>query len=180
MTHVIYGSLWNDELMVMLDPVPEDEGRATYVGGGEIWIAGGPEPLTGIDPEDFEAPDGEDPAAWSIFAVLERGYLQVDFYNLWGVKEAFYAFRRQEDGRLFLTDVSEYEYADPTDRQAEWSSVTEYHFEPDGYSSEVTRTELPDGSQDVKMVERSGGDFSNHYEPVPAFGEWAGVLKRQR
>lgn len=177
--HLIYGSRWNDDLLVMLDPISEDEARATYEKGAEVSVAAGPEPLLGMDPEDFDAPDGEDPATWWLYAELDRDYLGTTFYNPWGAKEAAYHFYRQPDGRLFLSNVAEYEYADPTDADA-WSTVTEYLFKPDGYSRTVTRKALPDGSQDVDMIEYRGGDFSHHYEPVPAFGEWAGVLKRRR
>ena len=180
MTHLIYGSQWNDELFVMLDPVSEDEARALYEAGKEVSVAGGPEPLVGIVPGRKGNTYGEDPAAWWLYAELDRGYVQTTFYNPWGAKDASYSFYRQDDGRLFLANVSEYEYADPTDPEAEWSTLTEYLFKPDGYSRTVTRKALPDGSQDVNMVEYSGGDFSSHFEPVPAFGEWAGVLKRQR
>jgi len=180
MLHLIYGATWNPQLMVMLDPVGEDQARAAYESGAELTIAGGPEPLLGIDPEDLSAPDGEDPATWSIHARLDTGYLGVAFYNPWGTKEADYTFRRQDDGHLFLGEVWEYTYTDPTQRRATWSTAQHLVFQPDGHSRHTRITNNPDGSQSYEETEHAGGDLSHHVEPVPAFGEWGGVLKRQR
>ena len=180
MTHQIYGSRWNSDLMVMLDPVGEDEARTAYEHGGVISAAAGPAPLVGIVPGAPGNTYGEDPAAWSFYAELGDGYLQVSFYNPWGATDARYSFRRQDDGRLFLSNVVEFDHLDPTDPETGWSTMTQHVFEPDGYSKTTTHTKLPDGSQDVQMTEFRGGDFTHHWEPVPEFGQWAGVLKRQR
>jgi hypothetical protein len=181
--HLIHGSLWNNDLRLMMDPVPADEARAVYERGGEIMVAAGRVPLQGVAADSAE-PDPEDPepAAWSLYAELDRGFVEVEFFNLFGTREATYSFRRQPDGRLFLAEVAEYDFDQRTADTGDWdwSSVEEHLFEPDGTSSLTRRRKLPDGSTDVTTEDFKGGDFAAHWEPVPAFGEWDSITRRQR
>ena len=38
----------------------------------------------------------------------------------------------------------------------------------------------PFGGTDVTRTEYAGGDFSSHWEPVPAWGAWASITRRDR
>lgn len=189
MNHLIYGSRWNNGFSMMLGAVSESVAREHYDQGLTISIASGVAELAAARPDDL-AFEGEQPAEWSLYTELSRSVRRpsqpdvamVEFYNFWGSREATYYFYRQEDGRLFLQQVNEYDFADDTAfaEDNEWSVLTEHAFRPDGYSSVVVRRELPDGSTDVEMTEYSGGDFSTHWEPVPAWGDWASITRRDR
>lgn len=189
MPHLAYGTGWSEIYKVVLNPMTESEARARYEAGEPVKIACGEEPLTLDDPDDLDL-EGDEPAVWTLYADLGQSrrdpdqpdVVEVEFFNFWGTREASYFFRRQDDGRLFLTDVAEYEFADTSRfvRGNDWSVLTEHSFRPDGTSAVVVRTALPDGSTDVKKTEHAGGDFSAHWEPVPDWGEWASITRRDR
>lgn len=182
MTYLIHGSRWSDGPNLMLDPISEEEARAAYEKGDAVCVACGRATLTGyVSGEDREAEPGE-PAEWTLFAELARDVVVVEFFNFWGTREATYTFRRQPDGRLFLVEAVEYEFEDLTryvDGNA-WSVMEEHSFDPDGTSSVTVYRARPDGSQDVSMTEYKDGDFSAHWEPVPTFGDWTSLTRRQR
>ncbi|WP_147381295.1 hypothetical protein [Nocardioides immobilis] len=189
MPHLLYGTGWSEIYKVMLTPMSEDEARARYEAGDKVKVACGVEPLTPDDPDDLDL-EGDEPAVWTLLAELKRStrepgqpdVVEVEFFNFWGTREASYYFRLQADGRLFLTNVYEYEFADSSGfvRGNDWSVLTEHSFRPDGTSSVVVRRSQPDGSTDVSKTEFQGGDFSTHWEPVPAWGDWASITRRDR
>lgn len=180
MEHVVHGAHWDDVLRVMHDPLSEDEARAAYERGEPVSIAGGGEPLTPAGPGPLGARESRRPAAWAIDAALARGELRVRFYDDEGVLVVEHTYERQPEGRLLLTEKAEYEYADPTGRTAQWTRVTQLRVTAEGRSRVVARQPLSDGSESIRMVEHQDHDLTNHWEPVPVFGEWSSVLKRER
>jgi hypothetical protein len=183
MPHLIYGRLWNNDLEVMVDPMSEEEARKTFETGGEVMVAAGRAPLSGIASDsDEDEPEDPEPAEWSLYADLDRGYVEVQFFGFFGTREATYGFDRQSDGVLFLTDVSEYDFArrTMTTEDDDRSTFTLHTFRPDGTSTEVVHTRDADGSEDVRSTERRGADLAEHWEPVPEFGRWDSITRRRR
>jgi hypothetical protein len=183
LSHLVYGNLWNNDLKLMIDPVSEEDARTIYEAGGEVMVAAGRAPLSGVSADsDEEDPEDPEPAEWSLYAELDRGYVEVQFFSFFGTREATYGFDRQPDGLLFLTDVSEYEYERRTmdTGDDDWSTFTQYTFRPDGTSEEVAHVRTADGGEDVRRTERRGADLAEHWEPVPEFGRWDSITRRQR
>jgi hypothetical protein len=189
MAHLIYGSRWNNGFSMMLGPLSEQEARVRYEHGLEVSIACGVAELA-AEPEDDLDFEGEQPAEWELYTELSRrsrrpdqpDLAMVEFYNFWGSRVASYYFDRSDDGRLFLGQVDEFEFSDNTGfaEDHEWSVLTEHYFRPDGSSSVVIRHALPEGGQDVTQTEYTGGDVATHWEPVPAWGDWASITRRDR
>ncbi|MDO9457661.1 hypothetical protein [Nocardioides sp.] len=189
MAHLIFGSRWNNGFSMMLDAMSEDDARARYEQGLEVSIACGVEELAAEPPDDLDF-EGEQPAEWELYTELSRherrpdqpGVAIVEFYNFWGTRVAAHYFYRQDDGRLFLAQVDELDFTDTSRfvEDNEWAVLTEHSFSPDGTSSVVVRTTQPDGRTDVTMSEHAGGDFASHWEPVPAWGDWASITRRDR
>ncbi len=175
--HLVFGKLWNNDLLLMVDPVSEEDARAAYEKGAEIMVAGGRVPLSTVEAGSDDRPVDPEPATWSLYAELDRGYVEVEFFNAFGTREATYSFDRQDDGRLFLTEVGEYDFAERTmdTDDNDWTSVEEHAFAPDGTSSKVVRTRTG-----VTMEEFTGTDVERNWEPVPAWGEWDSITRRQR
>lgn len=189
MTYLIYGVLWNNALSMMQDPMSVDDAKARYEHGLEVGIASGLEELAAEPPDDLDF-EGEQPAEWWLYTELSRSTrssLQpdvaiVEFYDFWGTKVADHTFHRQDDGRLFLTEAAEYDYATSTGfvEDNEWTAMTVHHFQPDGTSKVVERRTASDGSTEERSTEHRGGDFRTHWEDVPAWGDWASITRRDR
>jgi hypothetical protein len=194
MAQLFFGEWWNEEHKFLSVPMAEDAARAVYDARGEISVVQSESEVATFHPDvnpDFDAEDdGGDPVEWFLYFDLKRSERMPDqpdvallsFYDFWGNLDAHYRFVLEEDGRLFLAEVNEYEYADATryHESTEWTSLTTHTFAPDGRSQVVVRQALPDGSTDVSTQEFRGGDFSSHWEPVPAWGEWASITRRDR
>lgn len=189
MAHLSYGTGWSEKYRLVLKPMTEDEARARYEAGDKVKIACGEEPLTAEVPDDLDL-EGDEPAVWTLLAELRRStrepsqpdIVEVEFFNFWGTREATYYFRLQDDGRLFLTNVDEYEFTDNSRfvRGNDWAVLVQHEFRPDGTSATVVRRSLSDGGTDVTRTEYAGGEFSSHWEPVPAWGDWASITRRDR
>lgn len=189
MSHLIFGITWHPGFKLMMEPLSEEEARAAYEAGTEVTIACGADELMPEDLADLEF-TGDQPAEWSLYTELTRSTRDdenhdvavLDFYDVWGTRVLTYYFDRQPDGRLFLANAAEYEFTDATQQHDEydWTVMTEHLFRTDGYSSITVHRLLPDGSTDVTMTEYSGGDFSTHWEPVPAWGQWDSITRRHR
>ncbi|NUR07605.1 MAG: hypothetical protein HOQ22_16305 [Nocardioidaceae bacterium] len=179
--HLAYGNLWNNDLKLMIDPVPAEDAKVRYERGDEVMVAAGRVPLAGVEAGSDDRPDEPEPAVWSLYAELDRGYVEVEFFNAFGTREATYSFQQQDDGRLFLFEVSEYDFERRTPETGDWdwSRVEEHSFEPDGSSSTVVRTKAGSGT-DVAMQEYTGTDVERNWEPVPAWGDWDSITRRQR
>lgn len=189
MSHLIFGVTWHPELKLMMEPMTEEEARVAYEAGHEVTIACGAHELLPEDPADLEL-IGDQPAEWSLYTELTRSQRDaetenvavLDFYDFWGTRVLTYFFYEQPDGRLFLANAAEYEFSDATQQHDEydWTVMTMHRFRPDGYSSVSVHRLLPDGSTDVTMTEYADGDFTTHWEPVPAWGDWDSITRRDR
>lgn len=189
MSHLIFGVTWHPDLKLMMEPLTEHEARAAYEAGTDVTIACGAHELLPEDPADLEL-TGDQPAEWSLYTELTRSARDdtkddvavLDFYDFWGSRIATYYFYRQPDGRLFLANVAEYEFADARQQHDEydWTVMTMHRFRPDGHSSVTVHRLLPDGSTDAAMTEYARGDFSAHWELVPEWGQWDSITRRHR
>jgi|GEM_PF-872447 len=194
MAQLFFGEWWNEEHKFLSVPLAEEEARALYEAGGEVSVVLAEDEVATYHPDvnpDFDAEDdGGDPVLWFLYADLKRSarlpgqsdVVLVEFYDFWGSVQSRYRFELMADGRLFLAEVAEYEYPD-TSRYYEstsWETLTTHGFAPDGTSSITTMRRLADGSKETSRTDFRGGDFATHWEPVPAWGDWAPITRRDR
>lgn len=135
-------------------------------------------------------PRGEQPAEWSLYTELSRSartpeqpdVALVQFYDFWGTRVVDHSFYRQPDGRLFLTEVVEFEFADHTGfvDDFDWTTMTVHHFRPDGTSDVTERRTTAGGQTEERTTKHRGGDVATHWEDVPAWGDWASITRRDR
>lgn len=180
MHHLIYGTDWNPDFQVMFNPMSVDDARHRYESGEVVMVAAGFQEMAGCDIMADEVPPGR-PADWTLYAELDRGVVQVEFYLPHGSRVATYDFDLQPDGRLFLVEVGEYEFLDPTKWPGNpFSSLTVTLFRPDGSSGQQVYRSLPDGGQSFDMTEYRGDSHPDLWEPVPTFGDWESIIRRRR
>lgn len=101
---------------------------------------------------------------------LEAGYIGVWFLDELGRRILWYAFKKMDDGRLFMTQTKLLNYEDPT--------LTEtYFFKPDG-----TVMRDRNASPGMETMERklSVAELEAMYEPVPSFGQYHSITRRER
>lgn len=184
--HLIYSADWNNKLHLMVDPIDPTEATRKLEDHQTFAIAGGPEPLTGTDFDNFlKNPDlTGNPADWAIAVdpTGPRTSFMVRFYNFWGTALAEYTFHEQPDGRLFIEQVNTWQYPDSTQYWDYFDSTSseEWKYKPGGYSNHAIRTPQPDGSLDVLFTEYNDTDLTANWETTPAVGDWTALTDRNR
>jgi hypothetical protein len=94
-----------------------------------------------------------------------------------GSVATIYIFDRQGD-RLFLSQAFHYTYADDQQHTLMDSTVvSSFDFDQDGT---VTIRDDDTSRPTISSSERRGVDLSSNWEPVPAFGDWASLSRRER
>ena len=96
-------------------------------------------------------------------------YCATNFLAGNGKPELSYSFE-ERDSRLFLFEAGYYAY----DEHGKVTSYDEYYFTPDG---KVTITKHS-GAEHV--VGTNTVDVTGNWEPIPAFGEFRALLRRER
>jgi hypothetical protein len=170
MNRYVYGRAWNYKTLVMGGQITVDEARRRYESGGDDdWF--------GVAAYAEGVPDGGVPE-FSL-EIRPRGeFIRVTFFDRECRIAVKYAFT-EEDGRLFLREITKWTY--PDDGQyyrRDGSLVMENNrYEPDG-TLHWTRT---DSVADVTERARyQDVDLSRHWEPIPPFGEWEQVARFDR
>jgi len=107
---------------------------------------------------------------------LETGYSSVIFMDEYGRDTLDYTFTLI-NGSLFLETATSYEYGDSQERggYADADRVESYEFTTGGI---IRRTVEVDG--DESRESRDGVDVAGNWEPVPEFGAYDGLARRDR
>lgn len=105
-------------------------------------------------------------------------HIDVTFPDDRGRQVLTYDFRQVDDDTMFLTTMTRWEYGDEQARTISQADVVDkFSYRDDGTVHREVR--------DVRARERrttdfSGVDVSINWEPVPAFGDWESIARRER
>jgi hypothetical protein len=167
----IYGRAWNDKRLVMGGVIAEAEARRRYAEGGEDdWF--------GVAAYADGVPDDGVPEY--TLEVLPKGtFISTSFYDqLYRMRHKFMSGVR-EGGMLFLEDITDWTYPDdgkyvPRD---ECLVMTNYRYEVDGTMHWYRSDKV---ANLIEEADYRDMDISTHWEPVPAFGDWASIARFDR
>ena len=155
---VNYGERWTDLGNYIVDPLDAEAARERHE-RGRLYAA-----ILG-DPE----------RPWAHLDVrLEVGYVGVEFLDEQLREDLSYTFSRAPDseGDLFLEQATWRSYDSSGDR----FSAEHYIFEPPNLAH-VAKLDYVADEQETSDVET---DLAQNWEPVPAFGEYESIARRER
>ncbi len=161
---VAYGFLWNERRRELVDPISEEQARKQLETGGEpfevvLGDPGRPTVTVNVVPED-------------------RSYVTC-FYDEHGRRWLSYGFVPASDGqRLFVKNVSRWEWDDPRRMEPDEASVIEsYSYREDG---RVKHEKRYPGTRTKDVEEIRDVALDINWEPFPAFGDWASIARFNR
>lgn len=158
---VTYCELWSDQLRSPTDEMSEEQARTRDAKGEPYCVVLG----------DPAAPQAVLEVAW------KNSYIGVSFIDEEGRTHTSYDFRKQDDGRLFMTEVTVWTYPEGAQFEFEASVIENVYFRPDGYA----RRTLDDRSSDqIKATEYADVPMDTNWEPVPEFGHWESIARYDR
>lgn len=158
---VTYCRRWNFLYGGPIDPLTVEQARAAD-GTGDAYAVG---------IGDTSDPDVVLEVTW------QNDYLGVWFFDKHGRQSIKYSFGRVE-GRLFLDEMTRWEYPSPESRSLIDARLIETIF----YSQDGTvRDEIIDKTAAQRRVtDRHSVDVSPNWEPAPEFGDWLSVSRFDR
>jgi hypothetical protein len=160
----IYCHRWNDWLWQPRQPLREKQARARF--NGEV-----PDPNDWFSVVAFGdgMPDSGVPD-YVLEVLPHAAYINVFFYDMTHNLRFIYGFEKTE-GRMFLSELTEYTYPDDGKRytQGDCTIVESFIYRPDGY----VRSRLDDNARPtIEVTEYRDVDVSAHWEDIPEFGNW--------
>ena len=154
---VTYGRKWNFRRHEPVYPISASAAAARDARGDHYAVA-----LPGTSP----VPEAVIEVAW------RQDHAGVWFLDGQGRQTLLYEFRRAGD-RLFLHSVTEWDYTGGDSA----TRVAERRYREDG---QVRRIVTDDDAPEHVTEDRWETDVAGHWEPVPAFGDWASLARRDR
>lgn len=156
-----YCEQWSDELRSPSDELTEAAARERDARGEHYCVVLG------------------DPATPSAIVDItwENGFVSVSFVDDEGRTHTSYIFRKMDDTRLFMTEVTTWHYPEGTRYEFEADVIESAEFRPDGYAS---RTVDDSSSDRITKSEYTDIPVDSNWEPIPAFGDWASVARYDR
>lgn len=156
-----YCELWSDPLHEPVDPMSSDFAQLLDRRGEPYAVA----------LSILACPDVMIEVNW------KNSHLGVWFSDEEGRRDLHYAFTRVDDARLFLAEITLWTYPADAVFLFEASVVETVSFREDGYVKQT----IDDGTADsINVFEYSGVPVETNWEPVPAFGDWTSVARRDR
>ncbi|WP_343997563.1 hypothetical protein [Streptomyces thermocarboxydovorans] len=145
-----------------MEPLTPEQARARHASGEQYTAV--------ASPKEGAAPEVR------VEMQLEDGYVVVVFMDEYGRDAIVYEFTLI-DGSLFLESASVYGYGSSQERggYADAESVETYEFTTEG----VVQRMVEEGGEGT-TESRYGIDVSKNWEPVPEFGEYASLIRRDR
>jgi hypothetical protein len=115
-------------------------------------------------------------------AVIEvnwkNDYVGVWFFDDRGRRATHYTFMRQDDTRMFMTEVAGWSYPDGAGRALnEANVINTFSYQTDGFVRRVIKDKVAN-EETVKRY--ADVDIAMNWEPVPSFGDWASVARYDR
>lgn len=158
---VTYCELWSAHLRAPVGQMSEQTARKLDSQGKPYNVVIG----------DPSAPDSEVQVRW------KNAYLSVSFIDDAGRTHAKYDFRKTDEQRLFLSEVTVWTYPEGARLKSEAARVEDILFKPNGYS----RKRVNDSSSDnIEISEYTDISMDSNWEPIPQFGEWDSVIRYER
>jgi len=157
-----YCEQWNRLTEAPMRPLTPEQARARHE-SGELYTA-------------VPASEGGSAPELRVELRLETGYASVVFMDEYARDELNYQFTLI-DGSLFLKTARLYRYGASQERggYADVESMETYRMTTDGV---IQRTVEEGGVGTTES--RYGIDVSKNWEPVPEFGEYASLIRRDR
>lgn len=115
-------------------------------------------------------------------ALVEVNWSQ-EYLGIWFLDEklrrnASYAFRKIDDVRLFLEQITLYEYPERAEDDLYTAEkVTIFAYEEDGVAHEII-SDAKAGTEET--ISRSNVPLNINWEPVPEFGDWESISRWDR
>ncbi|MGL5830146.1 MAG: hypothetical protein ACRC0L_11335 [Angustibacter sp.] len=175
----IYGDAWNEKIRFMIEHITEEQARARFTNGPWFSVAKGQHLLTDYDEALGKETTAEVPE-YSLDITPGAEHIRANFYTHGGSLGANYDWR-QENGKMFLCDVSVWEYPDEDTYYIHGQALiyTSISFTTDGFSKEY----LDDKSKTmIDLTDRCEVPLDAHWENIPTFGHWEpfGILRRKQ
>jgi hypothetical protein len=162
MMRATYCRQWNSVLNEPMDPVTEEQARQLDASG-----------------DSYTVVLSEDSTPRKYIEVNWRtGGLGVFFLDEQRRPHLAYSFRRVDDERMFLDDVLRWEY--PDDEAIAMSGaklIDDVRYQQDG---RVLREVRDDVAQEIRRQEFTDVPLEVNWEPVPTFGDWEQLARRDR
>jgi hypothetical protein len=159
--HATYCELWNNPLHEPVETLSADVAQLLDQRGEPYAVAlGAPGCLDVLIEVDWK-----------------NSHLGVWFSDEVGRRDLHYAFTRADNTRLFLAEVTLWTYPEGAVFLFEASIVETISFREDG----CVKQTIDDSSADsIKVFEYSGVPVHTNWEPIPIFGDWTSVARRDR
>jgi hypothetical protein len=176
----VYGHQWNDGMRFMIDSTTEADARKRYVDGPWFSVAIGEGLL--ISPAQSRAAEAAGQVRpipeFSLELMPGATTIKSFFYDDEGSVKAIYRWH-PEDGCLFLRDVIIYTYPEEPRfyGQNESLFIDSFRFHLDSTSREE-HTDMT--TRVVNATDRRNVDLTKNFEPIPVFGDWAGLGRADR
>jgi hypothetical protein len=175
----VYGQRWNDPMRFIIDAISEKQARVRFRTGPYFTVAKGKDLLVDFEQADRVGLAAEVPE-YSLDMTAGAENIRANFYTTGGSIGAIYSWRQEKD-RMFLHQVSVYQYPDDEAyyRQGQSLIFTDISFTLDGFS----KTYIDDKSKSmIDLEDRCEVPLDAHWEPIPTFGEWDafGILHRKQ
>lgn len=157
-----YCEQWNNLTETPMNPLTPEQAQARHA-SGHLYTAA-------ASPDEHSAP------ALRVELRLETGYSSVIFMDEYGRDSLDYTFTLI-NGSLFLETATSYNYGDSQERggYADAERMESYEFTADGI---IRRTVEVDGEESRES--RNGVDVTGNWEPVPNFGAYDALIRRDR
>ena len=157
-----YCDRWNGLLEEPIDPIGEAEARRRH-DTGELYTA---------------VSEESDKKRVLVEVRLENDYASVRFLDDLGRNENVLTFRKLDD-RLFLRKVISYDYGESEERggYARPIVIESFTYKPD----ETMRHKIDDiRNKDITVEDYRAINVDVHWEPIPAFGDYASIARWDR
>lgn len=158
---ITYCEAWSDQLRSPTNVMGEPQARERDRRGEPYCVVLG----------NTASPEAILEVAW------ENAYLGVSFIDEEGRIHTKYIFRKMENGKLFLRDVTVWNYPEGAQFEFEADHIESVEFRPDGYAS---RTVDDSASDQIEKTEYTDVPVETNWEPVPEFGHWESVARYDR
>ncbi|MFI2204698.1 hypothetical protein ACH47Z_28700 [Streptomyces sp. NPDC020192] len=157
-----YCEQWNNLTETPMNPMTAEQAHARHA-SGQLYTA-------------VASADEHSAATLRVEMRLETGYTSVIFMDEHGRDSLDYTFTLIDDS-LFLETATSYDYGDSQERggYADAERMETFEFTTDGI---IRRTVEVDGEESKES--RHGIDVASNWEPVPAFGAYDALTRRDR
>lgn len=157
-----YCEEWNNLTEEPMDPLTPEQAHARHT-SGDLYTA-------------VLFADGNPSPELRVEVLLETAFTAVIFMDKLGRDELRYSFTVM-NGALFLKTVRAYDYGESQEQggYADAWRMESYDFTPDGIAVQVVEV-----GDEVSSESRRNIDVTGNWEPIPQFGAYDSLIRRER